>query len=105
MKECAQGGCRKPLRPEFAFLHGKADGSTGDGILYSHGHQFGEPVSKLRGLVDRAEEYGIQYWRIEEINGTLYVLDMQKPSARVVTRKATTHSAAPSAYLRAGEPF
>jgi type III restriction enzyme len=78
--------------PDFVFFHGTAD-DVKVSIVDPHGFHLGDALPKLRGLADYAEEYGIEFHRVEAVaemkDGTIRVLDLKDDKVCKAIRAAT----------------
>lgn len=89
------------VRPDFLFFAEESGGSVAVDIVDPHGTWLGDALPKLRGLADFAETHGHVFRRIEavdEIDGSLKVLNLKEASVRDVIKAAES---AKLAYLGA----
>jgi len=82
----------KLMRPDFVIFSRKPDGSVVADIVDPHGTYLADALPKLKGFSDYAEENQAAFRRIdaiEEIDGTLRVLDLKNANVRKAVRSAT----------------
>lgn len=77
--------------PDFIFFHGNSE-NTKASIVDPHGHHLADALPKLRGLANFAATHGESFHRIESVarmnDGSLRVLDLTDPNARVAIKEA-----------------
>ncbi|MET8709174.1 DEAD/DEAH box helicase [Streptomyces californicus] len=86
----------RALRPDFIFFGTSHDGRVVADLVDPHGHHLSDALPKLRGLVDFAERFSVEFRRIEsvaETGGKLRVLDITKPAVRQAIRDASSAKA------------
>ena len=91
----------KIVRPDFIFFATQQDGTVVADIVDPHSTYLSDALSKLQGLALYAETHAEVYRRIEsinEVNGTLRVLDLTCQDVREAIAVSTS-----AASLYAGE--